>query len=433
MYTVDFKETIDKAIRLVSFFRNSNNKFFISKLKDQQYEKYNKYFTIAAPGETRWNSYYYVCASLLKTQKALQILAIKFEPPISETRRQTGDNPFLKRNIYEIISSTIFWNNLKLLVEILHPYCKILDLLQSNKARLHEVIHSFGYIIQFWNEYSNSNLTTRLVARLEKRWKEWEQLLLIIACLLHPNYRMKKFYNNNINYATVGPWLGYYYHAWTGQHSKCILREYWNFANASTNELGFVACRIFGICVNAASVERLWSCMGFLHSNRRNRLSNAKVLEMSKLRADITYNHRLQKKVPETTVQTAVSEIELSKHYETEEQILIDENEQNNKQDNTEISSQGSHISENINEEETEDIDSEDIDLENINLDDSSEDDFANYLHEWMGMLDEEKKGIDELERIDNDETENINHLAIDLNAKWELSTLFIKLDFPFK
>ena len=36
--------------------------------------------------------------------------------------------------------------------------------------------------------------------------------------------------------------------------------------------IGFVACRIFGICVNAASVERLWSCMGFLQTNRRNRL-----------------------------------------------------------------------------------------------------------------------------------------------------------------
>ena len=74
----------------------------------------------------------------------------------------------------------------------------------------------------------------------------------------------------------------YYYHAWTGKESKCIIREfddfrlnkhpfdidtykqfnddiwrYWCYVGLSTNELGLVACRIFGICVNAASVERL--------------------------------------------------------------------------------------------------------------------------------------------------------------------------------
>jgi len=135
----------------------------------------------------------------------------------------------------------------------------------------------------------------------------------------------------------------YYYHAWSGKEPTCILREfddfrlekypfdhdtyrqfngdvwrYWGYVNVSTNELGFVACRIFGICVNAASVERLWSCMGFLQNNRCNRLmvcyfqirlclgvlsyflntvlhitQSSKALEMSRLRVDITYSRRL--------------------------------------------------------------------------------------------------------------------------------------------
>ncbi|CAG8700209.1 9536_t:CDS:1, partial [Ambispora gerdemannii] len=84
--------------------------------------------------------------------------------------------------------------------------------------------------------------------------------------------------------------------AWSGKEPTCILREfndfsmsvypfddntynqfgdiwrYWNYAGALTNELGLMACRLYGICVNAAAVERLWSCMGFLQTNRRNRL-----------------------------------------------------------------------------------------------------------------------------------------------------------------
>src|SRR6185369_6983922 len=108
--------------------------------------------------------------------------AIKFEPPVVETRKRAGDEPTLKRDIYEIIGSTTFWKNLKLLIDILYPYCKILDILQSDKAHLHEVIHSFGYIAQLWNTNSNSDLSSRLVARLEKRWKEWKQPILIITC-----------------------------------------------------------------------------------------------------------------------------------------------------------------------------------------------------------------------------------------------------------
>ena len=109
---------------------------------------------------------------------------------------------------------------------------------------------------------------------------------------------MKQFKDNlDINYTTFGKWLIYYYQVWSEKKSACILREfddfclekypfdnntykqfngdiwrYWCFAEASTNELGLVACRLFGICINAASVERLWSCMGFLQTNRRNRL-----------------------------------------------------------------------------------------------------------------------------------------------------------------
>ena len=64
---------MNDAIQLATYFRNANNKFFIARLHDQQKETYGKYYTIAAPGETHWNSYYEVCTSLLKIQQALQV------------------------------------------------------------------------------------------------------------------------------------------------------------------------------------------------------------------------------------------------------------------------------------------------------------------------------------------------------------------------
>ena len=71
--STEFKTTMDQAIKLATYFKNSNHKFFIAHLKEQQYETYRKIIAISVPGETCWNSLYYMCISLLKTQQALQV------------------------------------------------------------------------------------------------------------------------------------------------------------------------------------------------------------------------------------------------------------------------------------------------------------------------------------------------------------------------
>ena len=48
--------------------------------------------------------------------------------------------------------------------------------------------------------------------------------------------------------------------------------DFWDLAKGQASELSRFALHLYGICVNSASVERLWSSMGFLHSKRRNRL-----------------------------------------------------------------------------------------------------------------------------------------------------------------
>ena len=106
---------------------------------------------------------------------------------------------------------------------------------------------------------------------------------------------MTKFKANisNLNHIYLSKWLIYYYEAWTKKKSNSILREYesfrknlypfneqtinqfdndilgfWTWVSLIAKELGYVAQRIFGICINAVSVERLWSSMGFLQTKR---------------------------------------------------------------------------------------------------------------------------------------------------------------------
>ncbi|CAG8854207.1 766_t:CDS:2, partial [Gigaspora margarita] len=101
------------------------------------------------------------------------ILALNHQPPLVQTQRRTRENPTLNHDIFEIIDFGTFWTNLTMIAEILYSYCRILNNLQRDNAKL---IHS-----------------------------------------------------------------------------------YWSFVGASTNELGVVACRLYGICVNAAAVKHLWS------------------------------------------------------------------------------------------------------------------------------------------------------------------------------
>ncbi|PKK56880.1 hypothetical protein RhiirC2_799116, partial [Rhizophagus irregularis] len=326
--STEFKITVDRGIRLATYFNNSNHKFFIGHLRNQQYETYKKHIAISVPGETRWNSLYNMCVSLLKTQQALQ----------------QGETPTLPREIFEIIDSSTFWDQITLINEILDPYCKLLNLLQCDKARLFQVVHSMNYLVQFWLNYSDDTLAKRIIGRLEKRWKDWEQPLLLLSYLLHPEYRMNQFNNtiSSVNYSAFGKWLMYYYRAWSGKEPKCILP-----------------------------------------------------LQMSKLRAEITYGQCLHNNLPSI-------------------EPTLDINNANK----TDINQHFNNIN----------------GLENVR---DNKNDFSEYLQGWAEMLEEEKNVEldEETEEQSNTQIGDVTHPANDTSTKWDLLTLFNNIDvnLPFQ
>ncbi len=44
--STDLKVSMNHAIKITTYFRNANNKFFIAKLRDQQKDNYGKYYTL---------------------------------------------------------------------------------------------------------------------------------------------------------------------------------------------------------------------------------------------------------------------------------------------------------------------------------------------------------------------------------------------------
>src|SRR5437763_15323816 len=129
---------------------------------------------------------------------------------------------------------------------------------------------------------------------------------------------------------------------------------------------------------------------------------------MSKLRADITWKHRVNSNSPISTPINIITDIE----DQINDEENLDENPNENPEENPE------------DEEEEEDL---------ANL----EKEFGNYLQGWAEMLEEETLRFQNDEDNEFDElneiiVNDITHPAIDPNAKWNLDSLFKELELSF-
>lgn len=66
-----YQQTSTNAIKIVSYFHSSS--YFTGLLRNEQKEVYGKTISLATPGETRWNSFYFCFNSLLKSKAALKV------------------------------------------------------------------------------------------------------------------------------------------------------------------------------------------------------------------------------------------------------------------------------------------------------------------------------------------------------------------------
>ncbi|GBB93761.1 hypothetical protein RclHR1_22260002 [Rhizophagus clarus] len=115
---------------------------------------------------------------------------------------------YLNNNICKILLDNDWWNTIEILQEILMPYCGVLNKLQSDKARLFELLHD-----------------------LEKWWSQWEQPLLLLSFILHPKYRLTYFNSTieNLSFTTLERYLTYYYKAWFQKRPTQLLVDFKNY------------------------------------------------------------------------------------------------------------------------------------------------------------------------------------------------------------
>ncbi|CAG8571554.1 25123_t:CDS:2 [Cetraspora pellucida] len=178
---------------------------------------------------------------------------------------------------------------------------------------------------------------------------------------------------------------------------------WWSYNSRIVPELSHIACYLFGICVTTASVERLFSTIGFLHSPLCNKLKNEKVIAMSQLHAEI-----LRTRKPK-------------------------ESKFNYNQSN--LPSSSDFLSALFNQSQTFESNNEETDS-GINLEEdnsiNSKTDWDFVVNEWEELLSDEQLD-EESDKESDDEIDNELdfydseiHLAENQSAKWKLENLFL-------
>jgi hypothetical protein len=70
-------DAAEGAISLITYF--SRSKVWLGRLQNEQAAVYKTHIALVTPAVTRWNSYYYCFASLLKSKAALRVCTIAIE------------------------------------------------------------------------------------------------------------------------------------------------------------------------------------------------------------------------------------------------------------------------------------------------------------------------------------------------------------------
>ncbi|CAB4430177.1 unnamed protein product [Rhizophagus irregularis] len=358
----------EKAIQIITYLNRSV--YFMARLRDEQKIKYNKYLALLLSCATRWNSHYHCYFSLIRTKAALKVLISKYAPEEfdqedeaiyhSGKEDETRNNKTLPLDICKTIDNDIWWREIKQLEKLLYPFCGVLNKLQAENARLHDF----------------KRLPTSLLGELQ-------------------SYRKQDFPFNNMSLK---------------QFRNGVL-GFWNFTSAYAPDLSAFSTKIYAICINTASVERLFSSMGFFHTNKRNRLGSEKVLAMSQIKGEFQRQKRLE------NIMSANKKLK-----DTNIAIPVVQEQQDDDQFN---------------------VSNNDDDFLNQSSEDSEQDiesprEWRNLINEWIEMVEDEESEILNQEDEENDEIAPLIGRTMDLDeilqkkypliskrAKWKLDDIF--------
>ncbi|KAJ7760892.1 ribonuclease H-like domain-containing protein [Mycena maculata] len=219
-----------------------------------------------------------------------------------------------------LIQDPMFWSSLKSLIEDIEPICYGTNINQKDSTQADQVLLSLVGMFLRMADHPEPDVAVGMTARLEKRWKDCDQPLFLLALILNPlsnclasmYQRMKSRPDNKDTDAQrkakeerlSAAFLKYLsgngtFAAWKGNEDlfeKRMGRDpiaVWvALSTPEIAELADFAIMILKIVVNQAGCERVFSDLKVKQTQRRNRLKLEKLDKMTKIGADLKTDHQ---------------------------------------------------------------------------------------------------------------------------------------------
>ena len=210
----------------------------------------------------------------------------------------------------ELEVSTYFLNDLAMAEETIRPLCVASLMMQRDSNTLADVMNMFGYVYHSFRQCDDPHT---LVPLIEKRWKQQEIPLLVVAYMLHPKYfaafRRISAVQSQLQEGKMIQYCILYYKKYIGNdygdipsqvsrwfqmqypeadfYSTMPAVEFWRVMTPSCRELAALAMFVLSLAVQSATCERLFSAFGNFSTKRRNRLHSKKVHMLAKIRREV--------------------------------------------------------------------------------------------------------------------------------------------------
>jgi len=296
VFKVVYIKVVNRARILVTKYNASTSKW-LSRLNKESKSLYGVTPALLRIIDVRWNSVQATMASILRIRSSFKMVQAKYG----------GDADFPK----ELKVDDTFFNHLEDAEMVLRPLTLASFQMLRDSNTLADVLDMFGRLYQGFciHEFHKLELTQLL----EKRWKQQEQPLLLLAFMLHPKYastfRSMAIIDSRLSVMSMTNYAILYYKKFIGddfgdlpnqvnkwyynQFPEAVLYasqehfRFWNTLESSADRLSALASKVLSFIVQTATCERLFSAFWNFITKKRNRLSSDKAHYLTQVKRQV--------------------------------------------------------------------------------------------------------------------------------------------------
>ncbi|KAJ6570760.1 hypothetical protein B0H10DRAFT_1928086 [Mycena sp. CBHHK59/15] len=186
----------EKATSLIAWINNHGK---VRKIFDAVQEQLSKdrlervvVLAYVVANLTRWTTHCIAFLRLLFLREYLQFAVLQSRGAIIAAQvgaaKSTEAERLKEEAIYfcDLISDAEFWSGLTSVVEDIEPICYRTNINQKDSTRADQVLLTLAGLYLHYVDHPEPEISGGLVARLEKRWKDCDQPLFLVALILNP-------------------------------------------------------------------------------------------------------------------------------------------------------------------------------------------------------------------------------------------------------